>query len=69
MDEIRSYRQQARELREQAAVIQQSGLTVLQVRVKITSRTDIHRHAWIAKEQESAFVEMVVAMSESQQKK
>lgn len=30
---------------------------------------DIQRHAWIAKEQESAFVEMVATMSESQQKK
>lgn len=30
---------------------------------------DIQRHAWIAREQESAFVEMVATMSQSQQKK
>lgn len=30
---------------------------------------DIQRHAWIAKEQESAFVEIVATMSQSQQKK
>ncbi|MFP4973782.1 DUF4368 domain-containing protein [Paenibacillus sp. CN-4] len=30
---------------------------------------DIQRHAWIAREQESAFVEMVAIMSQSQQKK
>ncbi|MFF2016568.1 DUF4368 domain-containing protein [Paenibacillus sp. NPDC058177] len=30
---------------------------------------DIQCHAWIAKEQESAFVEMVATMSKSQQKK
>ncbi|MFB6367854.1 hypothetical protein ACFCP7_28270, partial [Paenibacillus elgii] len=44
MDEIRGYCQQVRELREQAAVLQQSGRTDFQVREEIQKLLDRAQH-------------------------